>query len=165
VKNAADDNLLPRGGGAYLNEVDGNLTVNHDDGVVQLHWQGKFRGPDFAPVAFHLRPVTHDRLKDSKGRLIPTVIAEYMSDMAVDEFKKITVSNEDTILKLLSVDGRLSYTDIAVRSGWSMRDGKPNKSMAQRCVSRLKSAKLIRKTRAGYWTLTDAGEQELGDIK
>src|SRR5262249_10304965 len=26
VKNASDDNLLPRGGGAFLNEMDGNLT-------------------------------------------------------------------------------------------------------------------------------------------
>ena len=27
VKNASDDNLIPRGGGAFLNEVDGNLTA------------------------------------------------------------------------------------------------------------------------------------------
>src|SRR4029077_9721204 len=77
VKNAADDNMLPRGGGAYLNEVDGNLTAIQDDGVVHLHWQGKFSGPDFAPIAFNLRTVTHERLKDTKGRLIPTVIAEH----------------------------------------------------------------------------------------
>ena len=29
VKNATDDNLIPRGGGAFLNEVDGNLTAAH----------------------------------------------------------------------------------------------------------------------------------------
>jgi hypothetical protein len=166
VKNAADDNLLPRGGGAYLNEVDGNLTVSQDDGVVQLYWQGKFRGPDFAPVAFHLRSVTHERLKDSKGRLIPTVIADHMSDTAVEEFKKITLSNEDTVLRLLAADGSLSFANIAGRAGWfSSRDGKPNKSMAQRCVARLKNEKLIRKTRAGWWKLTDAGTQELRDMK
>ena len=45
VKNATDDNLLPRGGGAYLNETDGNLTAQNDDGVAKLHWQGKFAGP------------------------------------------------------------------------------------------------------------------------
>jgi hypothetical protein len=78
VKNAGEDNILPRGGGAYLNEVDGNLTAQETDGVVQFHWQGKFRGPDFAPVSFRLRSVTHELLKDSKGRLIPTVIAEHM---------------------------------------------------------------------------------------
>jgi hypothetical protein len=66
VKNANDDNLLPRGGGAYLNETDGNLTAKNDDSVVEVHWQGKFRGADFAPLSFRLRKVTHERLKDSK---------------------------------------------------------------------------------------------------
>ena len=55
VKNATDDNLLPRGGGAFLAEVDGNLVCRKDDSAVSLHWQGKFRGPDFAPMAFLLR--------------------------------------------------------------------------------------------------------------
>ena len=165
VKSAADDNMLPRGGGAYLNEVDGNLTAIQDDGVVQLHWQGKFRGPDFASIPFHLRTVTHERLKDTKGRLIPTVIAEHMSDLAVEEFKKITLSNEDTVLRLVAADDSLSIAKLATRAGWLTKDGKPNKSMAQRCLSRLKTAKLIRKTRAGYWKLTDAGKQELEDMK
>lgn len=55
VKNAADDNLLPRGGGAYLNEVDGNLTTKNSGNVVEMHWQGKYRGPDFAPISFQLQ--------------------------------------------------------------------------------------------------------------
>src|SRR5262249_6667315 len=67
VKNAADDNLIPRGGGAFLNEVDGNLTARTTDGGVEVHTQGKFRGPDFAPLHFQLRTVTHERLKDLKG--------------------------------------------------------------------------------------------------
>jgi hypothetical protein len=165
VKNAADDNMLPRGGGAYLNECDGNLTVIQDDGVVQLHWQGKFRGPDFASIPFNLRTVTPERLKDTKGRLIPTVIAEHMSDLAVEEFKKITLSNEDMVLRLVAADDSLSIAKVATHAGWLTKDGKPNKSMAQRCLSRLKNAKLIRKTRAGYWKITDAGKQELEDMK
>ena len=80
VKNAGGDNLLPRGGGAFLNEVDGNLTSKRDDTLVELHWAGKFRGPDFAPMTFQLRSVTHERLKDSKGRPIPTVLCEPISE-------------------------------------------------------------------------------------
>jgi hypothetical protein len=133
--------------------------------VVQLHWQGKFRGPDFAPITFRLRSVTHERLKDSKDRMIPTVIAEHMSDAAADEFKKITLNNEDTVLRLLAADGSLSVAKIAQSAGWTTKDGKWNKSMAQRCVARLKDAKLIRKTRAGCWKLTDAGTHELEDMK
>ena len=72
-KNAADDNLLPRGGGAFLAEVDGNLTAVKNAMTVKVHWQGKFRGPEFDPISFLLKGVTTDRLKDSKGRPIWTV--------------------------------------------------------------------------------------------
>jgi hypothetical protein len=37
----AAESLVPRGGGAFLNEVDGNLTCKRDDLAVELHWHGK----------------------------------------------------------------------------------------------------------------------------
>ena len=64
-----------------------------------------------------------------------------------------------------AADSKLSVANIAARAGWLSKDGKPNKSMAQRCLARLKSTKLIRKTRAGNWSLTEAGKQELEDTK
>ena len=166
VKNAPDDNLLPRGGGAYLNEVDGNLTALQDDGVVQFHWQGKFRGPDFAPVPFQLRSgITHERLKDSKGRLIPTIIAEHMSEQAEKDFRKITLSNEDAVWRILATDGGLSVADIAVRAGWlGQKDGLPMKSRVHRCVKALLKSKLIRKARRG-WKLTDVGKEAVEDAE
>jgi hypothetical protein len=92
TKNATDDNLLPRGAGAFLAEVDGNLTASKNDMTVELHWQGKFRGPDFAPMHFLLKTVTHERLKDTKGRLISTVVASHLSDAAQQELAKIARS-------------------------------------------------------------------------
>jgi predicted ATP-dependent serine protease len=85
VKNAEDNNLIPRGGGAFLNEMDGNLTAKTDSGGAEVHWQGKYRGPDFAPLHFQLKTVTHERLKDSKGRLIPTVVAVPLSEQGREE--------------------------------------------------------------------------------
>ena len=82
TKNAQPDQLIPRGGGAFLAEADGNLTAAKTNSTVELHWQGKFRGPDFAPMYFLIRTVTHQDLKDSDGRLIPTVIAEHISEQA-----------------------------------------------------------------------------------
>src|SRR5262249_39556689 len=61
TKNATDDNLLPRGGGAFLAEVDGNLVCKKDNSAVQLYTHGKFRGPDFAPLSFLLKTATHER--------------------------------------------------------------------------------------------------------
>jgi hypothetical protein len=41
-KNAGEDNLQPRGGGAYVAEIDGNLTATKDDrrGSKPLGWNG-----------------------------------------------------------------------------------------------------------------------------
>jgi len=80
TKNALADNLIPAGGGNFLNQVDGNLTASKTDSAVELHWQGKFRGVEFAPMHFMLKTVTHERLKDTKGRLIPTVICTWMNE-------------------------------------------------------------------------------------
>jgi hypothetical protein len=76
TKNAPPENLLPRGGSAFLNEVDGNLTCVKREAMTEVHWLGKFRGPDFAPLPFKLTPGTSEKLKDSKDRLIWTVTAQ-----------------------------------------------------------------------------------------
>ena len=44
-KNAGDDNLLPRGGGAFIAEMDGNLTAKKLNAAVELHWQGNSAVP------------------------------------------------------------------------------------------------------------------------
>ena len=48
--------VAPRGGGAFLNELDGNLTLWSEalGEVTELHWQGKIRGPDFSALGYRL---------------------------------------------------------------------------------------------------------------
>lgn len=75
TKNAQADALLPRGGGAFIAEMDGNLTLSKAGEVIRLHWQGKHRGPDFKPICFRLQTVSAPQLLDSKGRPVPTVMA------------------------------------------------------------------------------------------
>jgi hypothetical protein len=67
------DNLLPRGGGAFIGELDGNLSLwAHDDRLADLHWCGKIRGPDFAKITIRLVSVTTTELVDKKERkLLP----------------------------------------------------------------------------------------------
>src|SRR5262245_18637112 len=101
IKNASADNLLPAGGGTYLNEVDGNLTAARNDSITELHWQGKFRGPEFAPMGFLIKTVTHQDLKDGDGRKIPTVICEHIGEKAREEMAAAAVKAEDEVLKLL----------------------------------------------------------------
>jgi hypothetical protein len=43
---ASQEQLLPRGGGSYFNETDGDATLwAHDDRLSDLYWTGNFRGP------------------------------------------------------------------------------------------------------------------------
>ncbi|RYB01301.1 AAA family ATPase, partial [Lichenibacterium ramalinae] len=80
VKNAPQDNLLPYGGGAILNEVDGNLTLwrrsEGPAGIVELHWQGKLRGLEFAPIPFRFEITSSPEVTDAKGREVslPTML-------------------------------------------------------------------------------------------
>jgi hypothetical protein len=160
VKNATDDNLLPRGGGAFLAEVDGNLTARADEGSVELSTQGKFRGPDFAPLSFLLRTVTHERLKDSKDRLIPTVVASPLSEQGREEVAKVVRNREDELLAALTnpTNQTVSKTELARQLGWLMNDGKPYRVQVTRTLAALKADKLIT-FRRGRITLTKEGKK------
>jgi hypothetical protein len=159
VKNAADDNLIPRGGGSYIAEVDGNLTALRDDTAITMHWQGKFRGADFAPMTFMLVTDTYDRLRDSKGRLIPTVIARHLSDKAQEEIVVAARGDEDLALQALKEGaGGLSLADLAKQLGWLNAKFEPNKSRAQKTVNRLKRAKLVQLDR-GRYVITEKGKK------
>jgi hypothetical protein len=161
VKNAAADNLLPAGGGNFLNQVDGNLTAAKTDNTTELHWQGKFRGVEFAPMQFLLRTVTHQQLKDSKGRFIPTVVCDHISDQRKEEITKQKVNDEDKVLALIDADPSASLAAIATKMEWKLFSGEPNKMRAKRSLGALKAAKLIKETRAGKHLLTDDGRKAL----
>ena len=61
TKHADETNLIPRGGGSFMNEVDGNLTLwaDEEQNTTSLHWQGKLRGMTFSPIQFVLKPCPH----------------------------------------------------------------------------------------------------------
>jgi AAA domain len=162
-KNAGDDNLQPRGGGAFLAEIDGNLTAKHANSVVEVHWQGKFRGPDFAPLSFQLSTVTHERLKDSKGRLLPTVVASFLSEIEQEKIEKVARSREDELLAILEDNKHASQMELAKLLGWEMRDGKPYRVLVGRTLDALKKAKLITFTERDGYVLTAAGKKARPD--
>jgi hypothetical protein len=160
AKGVVDDNLVPRGGGAYLNEVDGNLTAQNTSHVVELHTQGKFRGADFAPIMFQLKTVTHERLKDTKGRLIPTVVAFHLSEAGESEMRKRIKADEDLLLAVIDKYPSASISELAAHCGWVNTPGKPNKARAHRLARNLETAKLVKTTREGR-CVTDAGKAAL----
>lgn len=159
VKNAGNDNLLPRGGGAFIAEVDGNLVCLKRDTIVDLSWQGKFRGPEFEPVGFELRSVNADKLKDKKGRSIHTVLAQPLSEQTRSEIQSRVRSDEDELLLLLQKTDRTSIASIAEALGWFSPTGKPYKTRAQRGLNKLRDEGFVKLER-GRWRLTDKGQKE-----
>jgi hypothetical protein len=166
AKHASDDNLVPRGGGAFLNEVDGNLAAKVSEGSVEISALGKFRGPDFLPIMFQLRSVTHERLHDTKGRLIPTVVAFPLSEIGREEIAKVQRHREDELLVALGdpVNKSASQADLARTLGWFMGDGQPYKMQVGRILKVLEKDKLVVKER-GRFVLTKKGEEATEDSR
>jgi hypothetical protein len=163
TKNASRGNLLPRGGGAFLNELDGNLANwSHSPGeVTELHWCGKIRGPDFSPLGYRLRPVPTG-LTDERGRPETTIVAEPMSEEAVADHTKQSLANEDVVLRALRDQPGRSLAQVARDVGWVSDDGMPEKWRVQRAIASLADDKLIQQMRKGApWTLTEKGEEAI----
>jgi hypothetical protein len=160
IKHVAEPSqLLPRGGGAFLNEMDGNLTAwRHDVTLIDLH-HGKMRGPGFEPIAFRLEPITTTELMDKKGRLIPTIQAVPISDIEQEREARHSRDDDDRLLAALKVNANRSVADLAKACKWITPAGDPQKSKVHRTLVRLEKAnpKLVSKDR-DQWRLTDAGK-------
>jgi hypothetical protein len=163
TKNAATDNLLPRGGGAFLNELDCNLTLwsTVPGEITALHWHGKIRGPDFASLSYKVRTVPTG-LRDDKGRDEITVVVEPLDETSAANQTKQRLTNEDAVLRQLQAEPGKSMTRIAIDAGWVDDAGQPQKWIAQRCIDALRQDKLISQPRRGAgWKLTQAGDAYL----
>jgi hypothetical protein len=163
VKSATNDNLVPRGGGALLAEIDGNLCARKGDSSIEVHWSGKFRGMDFTPMAFRLDTVVADRLKDARGRNMPTVLATPIDDAARQVLAATERSDQDRVLRAISDAPGKSYADIAKQLGWTMSGGQPYAVKVRRAAERLAGDALLIKER-GNWVLTSRGERELNKL-
>ena len=116
---------------------------------MELHWLGKFRGPDFAPLSFLLKTVTHERLKDTKGRLIPTVVAQILTEEGLRDLTARTRDDEDRVLLSIGENPKLTQRERARELGWLMRNGDPYQMRVKRSEATLEVGKLIAKARDG----------------
>jgi hypothetical protein len=161
---SAPEQLLPLGGGAYLNETDGNFTAwAHGDRLTTMHWTGKIRGPDFDPIEFRMPTITTSKLTDTKGRLLPTVMAEVVTDAQVEDAEAESLGQDDRLLRAMLERRDGSLAGWAADCGWYRaaapgEQQQPNKSLVQRIMKRLVNDKLVTKVRNDY-TLTKAGRE------
>lgn len=161
VKNPSKDNLTPRGGGAFLNEVDGNLTLWADgEGTTEMHWAGKIRGPSFNPLPFALEEIKHPTVTDSRGRVMTSIMARVVTDSEAERKISATRSDEDELLEVIQNFPKAGLRGWAEQLGWVSVMGVPLKDKVKRRLEGMKDAKLVRYHRREY-RLTDLGESEL----
>ena len=163
-KNASDDNLQPRGGGAVIAEFDGNLTCKRTDTVTAVHHQGKFRGPDFAPLHFTLEGQTAARLKDSQGRQIWSVFAKPASEQDQENISKAMEADLAAVMAAIRDEPGISIASIAIRLGWQNKQRKPDKSKAQKRVRVLETKKWVERE-SEHLELTTKGKERLAKIE
>lgn len=162
TKNPDMTNLLPRGGGAFIAEVDGNLVCLKDGSVTELHWHGKFRGPDFEAIPFELRSGKSDKLVDSKGRHVWTVTARPISEASRDMLRDTAGQRERELLALMKAKPGLSLMGMAKEIGWTNSKRDPDKRLVQTTLTRLEKSKLVEKQGNAY-ALTAKGKKQAGD--
>lgn len=156
VKNATRGNLAPKGGSSLVNEVDGNLTLWNSDGLLSLHWQVKHRGPDFEPLTMELERRECARLKDRKGRIIPTILAKPVLTLRASQIARDTLTLEDRVLLAIHDEPNTTKAERAASLGVAP-------TRYQRVIDRLREQKLIKKFRT-KWELTKDGERAVDEI-
>jgi hypothetical protein len=164
TKSADMNNLLPRGAGAFLAEMDGNLVCIKSQGsmLAEVTTHGKFRGPEFSPFSFKLVSTTSERLVDTKGRRTWTVFAEPLTDQEQAAIEREGHSHQDAVLRVMLdwSDGSPSMSQIAGRLFRVGNDGTPNKAKVHRLMQKLAKHKLVEQKRDGTYALTEKGKKE-----
>jgi hypothetical protein len=131
-----------------------------DDTLVELH-HNKIRGPGFEPMTFWLDKFTTSKLKDVKGRPIPTVRAVHV--VQGDEERQTIRARDDedwVMVHLLRDPDSNSQADIALGLGWTFKNGELARSRVQRAIDRLKQEKpALIATRRGGLMLTEKGKE------
>ena len=156
--------LVPRGGGAYLAEMDGNLTAWKHDDLINFHHGDKWRGPGFEPITFKIEKITTPKLVDGKGRKIPTVRVVAISEKEEAEESRRARNDEDRLLVALSDNPDRSHADLARACDFILPDGEPAKSRLQRTMGRLQQSKMARPYR-DRWSLTEEGHKAVKALR
>jgi hypothetical protein len=154
TKGAGDDDLIPKGGGAFINEIDGNIALRKRETVLAASALGKFRGPEFPPLYFELKAVRHPVLKDTRGRDIPTIVARALDDDGSAALDALGMRDEDRMLRAVEKHPRYSLRQFAVMLGLK------HHSKVERLIQALTKQKLI-KREGRTLVLTQAGQKEL----
>lgn len=155
------ERCVPRGGSAFLNEVDDNYMVWADGDTSEFHWNTKKRGPDFDPLFFEYKV----RMVERYGTKAPTVVAVHIDEDREALIHKTRREFENRLLHAMHHNPQGSIRDWANDCGFNAStDGKPLTSKVSRLLDRLKESRLVDYSKRDRWHLTAKGKEEAKTI-
>lgn len=164
-KAAGQDNLVPRGGSAFVNEIDANLTTWKDSaGLITLHWCRKIRGSAFDPIRFELQPVVLAGVRDCRGKSITSVAARHLPDDRAEQLEAKALDDENRLLVTMLRHPDSSVADLGKAGGFTLANCSPNKSKVSRLLGKLSEQSLAKKSRTGTWELTAQGKRAAQEV-
>lgn len=163
-KDMSRDSCVPRGGSAFLNEIDTNLTVWAEGENAEFHWMRKKRGPDFSPIQFEYKAI----YVEQHGQQVPTVVAEPISEERERAMRNKRKEDEDRMLFALKTNPNGTFAEWAHECGWTVQHGRhegaPLKVKVGRVLERLKSGQFVARDARHGWHLTAKGKKEAEGI-
>jgi AAA domain len=157
-KQASDDALLPYGGGATLNEVDGNFTLSLDDsGLYRFSSLGKIRGLPFDPLYFRIDRLDSPDVVTVEGTRVLMPVMFPVDEEAVEARQEAFANRDLALLQAMADDPEGSIRKWAITLRWSKR-------AVSTTLNHLKRDKLVEK-KARRWRLTKAGESVVNSAK
>jgi hypothetical protein len=162
VKGAkAIDEMVPRGGGAAINELDGNLgAAVGEGGLVAVQKVVKFRGAPFDPLYFKTWVVhDHPHLKTTKGKQLKTVVAREVTDQGAAVIEKAAETDDIRLLRDIDAHPGDDLRKRGVRLGC-------NASTVSRRIEKLAGPKRKLVDNSGVTVkLTAKGQKELNALE
>ena len=110
TKNAGETELIPYGGGATLNEIDGNLVL-WKEGTIKLH-HNRLRGPEFEPRFFRIEHLSCPDIVDKGGRQILLPVLRPTTAMDVEERARGESQTDIALLRALVGNPKASQREL-----------------------------------------------------
>jgi hypothetical protein len=152
AKGASGEGLSPRGGSAFLAEIDGNFSLEKVDGLVELKGT-KLRQPPFEPMQFRIEQVELP-VRDKRGRPVVSVCARPAGRDDAEQMVEAQRSDEDRLLTLMALNPGGTIREWMETAGWK------NTSKVMRTLKSLEKDKLV-ENRRRRWRLTEHGKKEV----
>ena len=164
-KDMTRESCVPRGGSAFMNEIDTNLTVWSEGDTAEFHWMRKKRGPDFSPILFEYRAVNIVQHEQN----VPTVVAHHIDEQREKDLRRNKIEAECRLLLAMYNAPNGTIREWALDAGFTIKTGRlagqAHVSFTVRTMESLKEYKLLERSRRDGWILTKAGKEEAKDIR